>query len=355
MNFIRNIFLAASVIASSTICKSLDLKAPVITQKLVDSVNNNPESTWKAGFNSKFSTATIEEAKVFLGTKLLKGKDYSNILRTNTYSDEELAEVDNIKNFDLRDAYPDCESIKQIRDQSTCGSCWAFGAVEVMSDRICIKTKGKKQIQVSAHNLLSCCSTCGYGCEGGYPYSAFEYWSYNGIVSGGLYNDNNTCQPYGFPPCDHHTSGRYEPCEDIKPTPKCTHECSKDYKTSYDKDKTFGSGYFVGSGESKIKREIMANGSVECAFEVYEDFMAYKSGIYKPTSSVSLGGHAIKIIGWGEEKGVKYWLVANSWNEDWGEKGFFRYIRGNNVGGMEEECVAGLPDFKNSKDLEFLQ
>ena len=29
----------------------------------------------------------------------------------------------------------------------------------------------------------------------------------------------------------------------------------------------------------------------------------------------------MQIFGWGVEKGVKYWLVANSWNEDWGDAG----------------------------------
>ncbi|EPB74095.1 hypothetical protein ANCCEY_06822 [Ancylostoma ceylanicum] len=31
------------------------------------------------------------------------------------------------------------------------------------------------------------------------------------------------------------------------------------------------------------------------------------------------GGHAVKMIGWGIEQGMPYWLLANSWNEDWGE------------------------------------
>jgi len=33
-----------------------------------------------------------------------------------------------------------------------------------------------------------------------------------------------------------------------------------------------------------------------------------------------LGGHAVKMFGWGTEDGKDYWLVANSWNEDWGDK-----------------------------------
>lgn len=42
-----------------------------------------------------------------------------------------------------------------------------------------------------------------------------------------------------------------------------------------------------------------------------------------------LGGHAIKILGWGEENGVPYWLAANSWNTDWGDngEGHFRLFR----------------------------
>lgn len=44
-------------------------------------------------------------------------------------------------NFDARDAWPKCDSIKEVRDQSNCGSCWALGAVEAMSDRYCIASQ----------------------------------------------------------------------------------------------------------------------------------------------------------------------------------------------------------------------
>ena len=60
--------------------------------------------------------------------------------------------------------------------------------------------------------------------------------------------------------------------------------------------------------------EIQTNGPVEAAFTVYADFPNYKSGVYQYTSGDVLGGHAVRIIGWGEENGVPYWLIANSWN-----------------------------------------
>lgn len=58
----------------------------------------------------------------------------------------------------------------------------------------------------------------------------------------------------------------------------------------------------------------MTNGPVEGAFSVYADFLSYKTGVYQHTTGDFLGGHAIKILGWGTENGTPYWLVANSWN-----------------------------------------
>jgi len=48
-------------------------------------------------------------------------------------------------------------------------------------------------------------------------------------------------------------------------------------------------------------------------------------------------------MGWGTENGTPYWLVANSWNEDWGDKGTFKIRRGTNECGIESQIVAGMP------------
>jgi len=54
------------------------------------------------------------------------------------------------------------------------------------------------------------------------------------------------------------------------------------------------------------------------------------------------GGHAVKMLGWGVENGVKYWLCANSWGGSWGENGLFRIVRGANECHIEERVQAGL-------------
>ncbi len=56
-----------------------------------------------------------------------------------------------------------------------------------------------------------------------------------------------------------------------------------------------------------IKQEVYTNGPIQAGFTVYEDFMNYKSGVYKHTTGKALGGHAIKIVGWGATAdGVDY-------------------------------------------------
>merc|ERR1712066_1170993 len=84
--------------------------------------------------------------------------------------------------------------------------------------------------------------------------------------------------------------------------------------------------------------------------------MGYKGGVYHHVSGKALGGHAIRLVGWGEEEetGEKYWVLANSWNTDWGENGYFRIRRGTNECGIEEEVVAGIAkDVSIRRDKEF--
>jgi cathepsin B len=74
---------------------------------------------------------------------------------------------------------------------------------------------------------------------------------------------------------------------------------------------------------------------------VHEDFLTYKSGVYRHTAGGIVGAHAIKILGWGVENGNKYWLIANSWNEEWGDKGTFKMVRGENHLKIEHSVHAG--------------
>jgi len=89
--------------------------------------------------------------------------------------------------------------------------------------------------------------------------------------------------------------------------------------------------------------DISTNGPIEAGFTVYEDFLTYQTGVYHHVTGSALGGHAIKILGYGTDSGVDYWLCANSWNETWGDNGYFKIKRGTNECGIEGTNYAGIP------------
>ena len=142
-------------------------------ESLVEKINSM-NTTWKAKISEKFIGIKKYDFKFLLGFKEDNLSEDEKIYKDITPRD------DLPENFDLRTQYPECESLREIRDQGSCGSCWAFGAAEVMSDRICIKSQGKYQTRISSVHIVSCCTNCGGGCNAGYPYSAFLFWEKNG-------------------------------------------------------------------------------------------------------------------------------------------------------------------------------
>ncbi|VVC33805.1 Cysteine peptidase, cysteine active site,Peptidase C1A, papain C-terminal,Cysteine peptidase [Cinara cedri] len=309
-----------------------------LSDEFIDHINSI-QNLWTAGRNFHKNTP-LSYLKGLMGVHK-SNEDYPKLEQLVSYS-----EVSNQlpENFDAREHWPECPTIKEVRDQGSCGSCWAFGAVEAMSDRVCIHSKGAVNFHFSAENLVSCCWTCGFGCNGGFPGAAWHYWKTKGLVSGGPYNSHLGCIPYEVAPCEHHVNGTRGPCKEGGKTPACVKKCQDGYKIPYEKDLHFGkSSYSIGNSEDQIKQEIYNNGPVEGAFTVFEDFVAYKSGVYKHVVGKALGGHAIRILGWGVEDSIPYWLVANSWNYDWGQNGFFKILRGSDECGIEGQINAGIP------------
>ena len=76
---------------------------------------------------------------------------------------------------------------------------------------------------------------------------------------------------------------------------------------------------------------------------IYDDFYSYKSGIYSRISNTLVGGHGVKLIGYGydKKKKINYWICQNIWGSGWGMEGFF-YIKEDEVV-IEAEGVSCLP------------
>lgn len=307
-------------------------------ERIIEEINSG-DNTWTAGVNKKFANSTYDHVRQLCG--VLPG---GPVLPEREFTEEELnMEVPTA--FDARTAWPQCKSLVELRDQSACGSCWAMGGIAAATDRVCIQTNGSVMDRLSAEDLVGCCNSCGMGCNGGYPSAVWSWFKSEGVVTGGENGNTDWCSAYSLKKCDHHCTGKYGPCPSAEyPTPKCPRACdgASTYKVKFQADKhKFKTAYSV-RGVEKIQQDLMTNGPGEVSFTVYADFEAYTGGVYEHKSGSQLGGHAVKFIGWGEDAGTPYWWVANSWNEDWGESGFFRIIRGKDECGIESGYVTGM-------------
>merc|ERR1711981_6957 len=305
--------------------------------ELVEKDNQLPK-TWTAGVSAKFrgDAYPSDFSKLMGSLEIPAGLDLP--VRNMTKNLKAVPDY-----FHPADEWPQCADVlAQVRDQGSCGSCWAFGAAEAFTDRACIQTGTK--VDYSAEDILGCCRTCGMGCNGGYTAQTWNYMMSHGVCTGGLY-DGEGCKPYSIQPCVHHSDSTDRVnCEelDMEPTPSCKSYCD-DSSHHYESDKIYlSSAYKVSRVVSQIQQELMENGPLEASFTVYDDFMSYTGGVYHHVTGRSKGGHAVKLMGWGTdaEEG-DYWLLANSWNSDWGENGFFRMRRGTNECGIEAGLYGG--------------
>ncbi|KAF4735125.1 hypothetical protein FOZ63_025798, partial [Perkinsus olseni] len=302
-----------------------DETRPAIMKSFVNEINSM-QTTWTASAEQgRFKGMAFRDIKRLCGSSFLNRTEN---LKEKVYPPEELRNLP--ASFDARDGFKDCaEVIGHVRDQSDCGSCWAFATTEAYNDRLCIKTGGKFTKLLSPGHMASCCSIfhgcLSFGCSGGFPVSAWHWLHTHGIVTGGDFTPpakmvkSDGCWPYEFPGCAGYQST------------SCSTSCrNSKYSTTFDKDRHYVKEryphWFLKT--SSVKKEIMTNGPVSAAYIVYEDFMSYKSGVYKHTKGSIVGLHAVKIIDWGEENGEEYWLVVNSWNEDWGDHGLFKIALG---------------------------
>ncbi|EYB96042.1 hypothetical protein Y032_0154g3005 [Ancylostoma ceylanicum] len=305
-------------------------------QAFVDYINEH-QSFYKAEYSP--------DAEAFVKARIMDSEFLVTPKRGNVLTD--VYGEDPPESFDARDHWPECRSIGTIRDQSSCGSCWAVASAATMSDELCVQSNSTIKMLLSDTDILSCCGDdCGLGCRGGWPIEAYRYVQRNGVVSGGKYGQPDVCKPYAFYPCgDHKDDPYYGPCPGFYwPTPKCRKTCQRKYDKSYEDDKHFATrSYFLPNNERTIRQEIYKNGPVVTGFKIYQDFSYYKKGIYVHKWGLQTGAHAVRVIGWGKENGTDYWLIANSWNTDWGEDGYFRIVRG--IDNCEIEQQMDTPEF----------
>ncbi|KAI6200289.1 Pept-C1 domain-containing protein [Aphelenchoides besseyi] len=316
-----------TVTSRSSLLGSDGKPKPLISPAFVNLINSKKNKLFVARRYERFENLTRTELTKFLGTSI---KIPSHRIKRGVTSVSPAPDTSKIPtSFDVRDKWPQCSSVFNRV---------AVATTSVISDRRCIRSNGTATLPLSAWDVISCCSQCRAddtnGCNGGWPTEVFQWYDEIGIVTGDDYLGKG-CKPYSVSPSATSPPNSTE----------CSRTCQKKYTTAkYARDKKKGQSYReFNQQNAAVQMEIMTNGPVVAIFSVYDDFFQYSGGCYQHIiSGTSTGSHAVRIVGWGVENDVKFWLAINSWSSSWGENGFFKIRRDTNECDFESQISSNF-------------
>jgi hypothetical protein len=203
--------------------------------------------------------------------------------------------------------------------------------MESFADRLCINNEVPSGTIISPEPILECSKQ---GCDGGFPSTAWNWVIDNG--------GDTTCTSQCFKGCAPYDSGSGK-------SPKChagTCDSGANWPVQYQAASFKSLSGLFNHDLNLYQTELYNNGPLQACFTVYNNFYtffaAHPKGIYTSASGQQLGGHCVKMIGWGTDSGQDYWLFANSWDTTWADQGYFRMARGNNLCGIEGQVSEGF-------------
>eukprot|EP00746_Dinoflagellata_sp_MGD_P072977 gnl/MRDRNA2_/MRDRNA2_29613_c0_seq1.p1 gnl/MRDRNA2_/MRDRNA2_29613_c0~~gnl/MRDRNA2_/MRDRNA2_29613_c0_seq1.p1 ORF type:complete len:475 (+),score=86.23 gnl/MRDRNA2_/MRDRNA2_29613_c0_seq1:88-1425(+) len=261
---------------------------------------------------SPFADWTLEE---FNARNTLQ----SHMFERTRATQAELLDVSDLPDsFDWRDK----GAVNPIKNQEQCGSCWAFSTVANIEGVNFLKTQ--RLISLSEQELVDCDTKTGdQGCQGGLPSNAFKDMIENKI---GLETESD--YPY------------------VASNGQC--------KATQEKEKVFiGNWTTISTDEDQMAAALIKYGPLSIGINA-GPMQFYHGGVAKPWKifcNPKSIDHGVAIVGFGEDKGTKYWTIRNSWGETWGEKGYYRIIRGKNACGLTSMVTTAIMDSSATADL----
>ncbi|XP_073309084.1 cysteine protease RD19A-like [Primulina huaijiensis] len=215
--------------------------------------------------------------------------------------------------FDWRDH----GAVSPVKNQGSCGSCWSFSTTGAVEGAHFLAT-GKLE-SLSEQQLVDCdheCDpedkdSCDSGCNGGLMNSAFEYT----LKAGGLMPEKD--YPY---------------------TGTDRGACKFDKTKIAAKVANFS---VVSLDEDQIAANLVKHGPLAVALNaVY--MQTYMRGVSCPYICSKQLDHGVLLVGYGSSgyapirmKEKQYWIIKNSWGENWGENGYYKICRGRNICGVD--------------------
>lgn len=207
-------------------------------------------------------------------------------------------------------------AVTSVKDQGQCGSCWTFSSTGAIEGAWAISSG--QLIDLSEEQLVECAVGVSYGshgCSGGQMEGAFKY-----VI------EHGQCTDASYP----YTSGtgKSGSCQNCSPTAKLT------------------SCYDVAPNDQISLKAAVLRQPVAVAIEAdTKYFQSYSSGVLTDPKCGTTLDHGVLVVGYGEENGIKYWLVKNSWSSSWGENGYVKIGRSDSTNDAGICGIAMDPSF----------
>lgn len=265
--------------------------------------NADASKSWKRGINN-FADLTVEEFQRRKGFNHAMAREY----RRQFGAPLELATTNNHTlptNVDWREK----GVISPVKDQGSCGSCWAFSTIQTIESYVAIDTG--LMFTLSPQHLVSCAPNplkCGGSgaCSGSISEVSFNYIQLSGITTEWLY-------PYQ----DYHREETYS-------SMSCT------WNSSASPSKVTITGYkkLKSNDQDAVMAHLASVGPL--VVNVQSNWKDYHSGVFDGCTNLTNIDidHSVQLVGYGtDSKEGDYWLIRNSWDVTWGEAGYIRLKR----------------------------
>ena len=211
------------------------------------------------------------------------------------------------------------KAVTPVQNQDDCGSCWAFSTIGATEGLIAIKTGNLTALSIQ--QLVDCSSAYGNdGCWGGLMDQAFRY----------TINNDGLCSETSYP-----YKGIQGLCQN-----QCSNVVGSNIKNCFNvpASREHSLGFYASKQPISVAIEADPQSFQHYVSGIYDDVTCYDGGL----------DHGVLVVGFNDKATTPYYIVKNSWGDDWGDKGYIyiaRNPRGTGPGICGITMLASFPSY----------